>query len=134
MNTAFYLQGTFFLVGAVLVARAVESQKAGLVLSLAATNATAFWLGPWRPAQGPRRIHRKGRWHRLGAFHGRSDGHRGRQHGNPGGIYHCRNAGAPQWYRGASLGIVVLGLLSSAMLVIDSRTAATNVMPDGAWE
>ena len=44
-----------------------------------------------------------------------------------------RNAGAPQWYRGASLGIV-LGLLSSAMLVIDSRTAATNVMPDGAWE
>ena len=47
MNTAFYLQGTFFLVGAVLVARAVESQKAGLVLSLAATNATGtFWLGP----------------------------------------------------------------------------------------
>ena len=45
-----------------------------------------------------------------------------------------RNAGAPQWYRGASLGIIVLGLLSSAMLVIDSRTAATNVMPDGAWE
>ena len=45
-----------------------------------------------------------------------------------------RTAGAPQWYRGASLGIVVLGLLSSAMLVIDSRTAATNVMPDGAWE
>ena len=40
MNTAFYLQGTFFLAGAVLVARAVESQKAGLVLSLAATNAT----------------------------------------------------------------------------------------------
>ena len=39
MNTAFYLQGTFFLVGAVLVARAVESQ-ARLVLSLAATNAT----------------------------------------------------------------------------------------------
>ena len=46
MNTAFYLQGPFFLVGAVLVARAVESQKAGLVLSLAATNAIVFWLGP----------------------------------------------------------------------------------------
>ena len=34
------LRWPFFLVGAVLVARAVESQKAGLVLSLAATNAT----------------------------------------------------------------------------------------------
>ena len=40
------LRWPFFLVGAVLVARAVESQKAGLVLSLAATNAIAFWLGP----------------------------------------------------------------------------------------
>ena len=40
MNTAFYLQGTFFLVGAVLVARAVGSRKAGLFLSLAATNAS----------------------------------------------------------------------------------------------
>ena len=34
------LRWPFFLVGAVLVARAVESQKAGLVLSLAVTNAT----------------------------------------------------------------------------------------------
>jgi Protein of unknown function (DUF998) len=40
MNTAFYLQGTFLLVGAVLVARAVGSRKSGLFLSLAATNAT----------------------------------------------------------------------------------------------
>ena len=39
MNTAFYLQGTLFFVGAVLVARAVKSQKAGLFLSLAAMNA-----------------------------------------------------------------------------------------------
>ena len=84
MNTAFYLQGTFFLVGALLVARAVESQKAGLVLSLAATNATGHIVvgtvhgGPNAKVDGTAWVHSAGR----------SDGHRGRQHGDPGGICH----------------------------------------------
>jgi hypothetical protein len=78
----FYLQGTFVLVGAVLVARAVESQNAGLVLSLAATNATGI-IVVGTVHGGP-----IARWHRWGAFRGRSDGRRGRQHGDPGGICH----------------------------------------------
>ena len=82
LNTAFYLQGTFVLVGAVLVARAVESQNAGLVVSLAATNATGI-IVVGTVHGGP-----IARWHRWGAFRGRSDGRRGRQHGDPGGICH----------------------------------------------
>jgi hypothetical protein len=78
----FYLQGTFVLVGAVLVARAVESQNAGLVLSLAATNATGI-IVVGTVDGGP-----IARWHRWGAFRERSDGRRGRQHGDPGGICH----------------------------------------------
>jgi hypothetical protein len=45
-----------------------------------------------------------------------------------------RNANAPQWYRVASIGLAVLGLLSFVMLVVDSKTAAISILPDGVWE
>ncbi len=106
MNTAFYLQGTFFLVGAVLVARAVESQKAGT-------------------GSQPREPRRPPETFRLGPFTAdpsqRSNGTAWVQFagavmviagGNMAilaGSAIVRNAGAAQWYRGASLGIAVLG-------------------------
>ena len=62
LNTAFYLQGTFVVVRVVLVARAVESQNAGLVLSLAATNATGI-IVVGTVHGGP-----IARWHRLGCI------------------------------------------------------------------
>src|ERR1700678_2600242 len=52
MNTAFGVQGTLFLVGAILTVRAVEARKAGLFVALVAANAVgnlliaAFHSGP----------------------------------------------------------------------------------------
>ena len=45
-----------------------------------------------------------------------------------------RSAGAAAWYRTVSIALAVLGLVSLAMLVVDSRSAAISVLPDGAWE
>jgi hypothetical protein len=45
-----------------------------------------------------------------------------------------RNVGGPPWYRAASLGLAVLGLLSFVVLVIDSKTAAVNILSNGVWE
>src|ERR1700734_3062997 len=44
MNTAFCVQGTLFLVGAILTVRAVEAGKAGLFVTLAAANAVGNLL------------------------------------------------------------------------------------------
>ena len=121
MNTAFYLQGTFFLVGAVLVARAVESQKAGLFLTLAATNAAGNILvgtvhgGPIAKIDGTAWLHGAGA---VLAIVG----------GNMAILAGTAIA------RAASLGLAVLGLLSFMMLAIDSKSAAISVLPDGAWE
>ena len=59
MNTAFCLQGALFLVGAVLIVRALEAQWAGLFLTLAAANAVGdiavatFHSGPAAHADEP---------------------------------------------------------------------------------
>ncbi len=130
MNTAFYLQGIFFLVGAVLVVRAAASQKAGLFLTLAAVNAVGnilvgtFHAGPIAESDGTVWVHRAGA---VLAIVG----------GNMAilaGSAIVRSAGAAQWYRVASLGFAAVGLLSFLMLIIDSRTGAVNVLPDGVWE
>jgi hypothetical membrane protein len=130
MNTAFYLQGTLFLLGAVLVVRAVESQKAGLFLTLAATNAVGNILvgtvhgGPMAKVDGTAWVHH------IGALLAIAGGNVAILAGSA----IIRNAGAAHWYRVASLGLAVLGLLSFMVLVIDSKTAAIGVLPDGVWE
>jgi hypothetical membrane protein len=130
MNTAFYLQGTLFFVGAVLVARAVQSQKAGLFLVFAAMNAVGNIVvgtihgGPVAKLDGTAWVHSAGA---VLAIVG----------GNMAilaGSAMIRDAGAAPWYRTVSVGLAVLGLLSLAMLVVDSRSAAISVLPDGAWE
>src|SRR5258708_7325509 len=63
MNTAFGVQGTLFLVGAILAVRAVAPSKAGLFLTFAAANAignlliAAFHSGPAARADGTARVH-----------------------------------------------------------------------------
>lgn len=42
--------------------------------------------------------------------------------------------GQPLWYRVISAILGLLGLISLAMLVIDSSSTAVNVFPDGVWE
>ena len=82
MNIAFCLQGTLFLVGAVLTVRAVEARKAGLFVTLAAANAVgnlliaAFHSGPASQVER----------NRVGARHRGGVGDRGRERGHPRGI------------------------------------------------
>lgn len=45
-----------------------------------------------------------------------------------------RNVGGAQWYRAASVGLAVLGLLNFLMFVIDSATASMSILPGGVWE
>ena len=48
MNTAFYLQGTLFLAGAVLIVRAFETYKAALFLTLVPRmQSVTFWSQPF---------------------------------------------------------------------------------------
>ena len=119
---AFYLQGTHFLVGAVLVARAVESQNPGFFRTLAATNAAENILvstvhgGPIAKIDGTAWLHGAGAVLAI-----------------VGGNMAILDGGTAI-ARAASLGLAVLGLLSFMTLVIDSKSAGIRVLPDGAWE
>jgi hypothetical membrane protein len=130
MNTAFVLQGTCFLLGAILVARAVGRPKVGVFVILAAVNAVGNVLvgivhsGPAAEAGGTAWVHR------VGAAMAIVGGNLAIMAGSN----LVRNAVATQWYRAASLGLAGLGLLSFTMLVIDSMTTAIRVLPGGAWE
>ena len=92
MNTAFCLQGALFLVGAVLIVRALEAQWAGLFLTLAAANAVGnivvatFHSGPAAHADGTI----------MGSSDRRAACDRRRQRGNPGWVFDCsaRRSGA----------------------------------------
>jgi len=130
MNTAFCVQGTLFLVGAILVHRAFESPKAALFLTFAAMNALGnvliaiFHSGPSAQAEGTLWVHGTGA---LLAIAG----------GNAAilaGSAVLRNAGWPPWHRKVSAGLAALGLLSLTMLVIESKIAAVDILPPATWE
>jgi hypothetical membrane protein len=130
MNAAFYVQGTFFLLGAILVACAVRPRTAGLFVTFAALNAVGNILvgtihsGPAAAADGIAWLHVAGA---AGAIAG----------GNLAilaGTDLVRKAGAAPWFRAPSLGLASVGLLSLAMLVIDSTTASVHLLPVGVWE
>lgn len=129
MNTAFCLQGSLFLVGAILMVRAFENRRGALFLALAATNAVGNFLvatvhsGPIAQADGTNWVHDTGA---LLAIVG----------GNAAilaGSSIVRNVSGPL-YRGVSVGLAVLGLLSFMLLVIGSKIAAINVLPPAVWE
>jgi hypothetical protein len=130
MNTAFYVQGTFFLLGAILVVYAVRPRRAGLFIAFAALNAVGNILvgtvhtGPTAEVGGTPWLHGAGA---VGAIVG----------GNLAILAWtalARKAGAAQWYRATSLGLAAVGLLSFTMFVIGSVTAAGHLLPDGVWE
>jgi hypothetical membrane protein len=130
MNTAFCLQGALFLVGAVLIVRALEAQWAGLFLTLAAANAVGnivvatFHSGPAAQADGTIWVHQTGA---LLAIVG----------GNAAilvGSSIVRHADRAPWYRRVSAGLGVLGLLSFVLLVMGSNVAAINILPPAVWE
>ena len=119
MNTAFGIQGTLFLVGAILTVRAVGARTSGLFVTLAAANAVGnlliatFHSGPSATA-----------WvHAVGAVSAIVGG-------NAAILAASRiTSGA---HREVSVGVGVFGLLSFVLFVIALK--ASSVVPLGVWE
>lgn len=130
MNAGFCLQGICFLAGAVLMVGVVGSRKAGLFLTFAAANALGNILvgtvhsGPIAEADGTVWVHR------LGAVLAILGGNIAILAGSA----LIRKAGAAQWYRAISLGLAGLGLLSFAVLAVDSTSATISLLPAGVSE
>jgi hypothetical membrane protein len=123
MNTAFCLQGTLFLLGAILTVQAVEARKAGLFVTLTAANAVgnlliaAFHSGPASHANGT------AGWHAIGAV----------------SAIVCGNAAilagsrvVSGWHRKVSVALGTFGLLSFALFVVE--LPASGTMPLGILE
>ena len=127
MNTAFCVQGTLFLVGAILAVRAVAPRKAGLFLTFAAANAVgnlliaAFHSGPAARAEGTAWVHAVGA---VLAIVG----------GNAAILAGSAVIGGPRWYRWGSAWLGVVGLISFTMFVIQLTTTADYVLPAAVRE
>ena len=123
MNTAFGVQGTLFLVGAILTVRAVAPRKAGLFVTLAAANAAgnlliaAFHSGPAARAEGTAWVHAIGA---VLAIVG----------GNAAILAGSRIVSG--WHRKVSIVLGTFGLLSFVLFVIELK--ASSALPLGVWE
>jgi hypothetical membrane protein len=123
MNTAFCVQGTLFLVGAVLAVRAVDARKTRLFLALASANAVGnlliatFHSGPTGTA-----------WvHASGAVLAIAGGNAAILAGS------CVVSG-PAWYRKVSICLGGFGLGSFTMFAIESTATAVHLLPPAVWE
>jgi hypothetical membrane protein len=123
MNSAFGVQGTLFLLGAMLTVRAVEARKAGLFVTLAAANAVgnlliaAFHSGPASHADGTAWVHAVGA---VLAIVG----------GNAAVLAGSRIVSG--WHRTVSVGLGAFGLLSFALFVLE--LTASSSLPLGILE
>ena len=127
MNTAFCLQGTLFLVGAILAVRAIDARRARAFLTLAAVNAVGniliaiFHSGPAAQADRTAWVHATGA---VLAIVG----------GNAAILAGSCTIGGPPWHCRISAGLAALGLLSFMMFVIESSAAGVQLMPPAVWE
>ncbi len=130
MNTAFCLQGTLFLVGAVFIVCASGTHRAEIFLPLAAANAVgnlmvaAVHSGPAAHADGTIWVHETGA---VLAIVG----------GNAAILVASSivpRAGEPPWYRDVLVTLSAFGLVSFSLLVIEMRVAAIHVLPPAVWE
>ncbi len=121
MNTAFCVQGTLFLLGAILTVRAYEKRSARIFLILATANAVGniliavFHSGSAAQADGTAWVHATGA---VLAIVG----------GNAAILAGSSLIGG--WHRAVSVALGAFGLLSFAFLVI----ALTNATPPAVWE
>jgi hypothetical membrane protein len=127
MNTAFCLQGSLFLGGAILATRAVRTRKPWLFLTFAAANAVGniliaiFHSGAAAPADGTAWVHATGA---VLAIVG----------GNAAILAGSAVLGGPRWYRGVSAWLGVVGLISFTMFVIQLTTTAHYFVPAAVRE
>ena len=123
MNTAFCVQGTLFLVGAILTVRAIAPRKAVLFLTSAAANAVgnlliaAFHSGPAARAEGTAWVHAIGA---VLAIVG----------GNAAILAGSRIVSG--WHRKVSVALGAFGLLSFVLFVIELK--GSSALPLGVWE
>jgi hypothetical membrane protein len=123
MNTAFGVQGTLFLVGAILTVRAVEARKAGPFVTLAAANTVgnvliaAFHSGPASHANGTAWVHAIGA---VLAIVG----------GNAAILAGSRIVSG--WHRRVSVALGAFGLLSFVLFVVELK--ASSSLPLGILE
>lgn len=121
MHAAFYLQGTLFFLGGVLILGIPESPRARVFLGLLAANSIGnITIGT---------VH-SGNVHRAGAALAIVGGNTAILAGSA----VIATVGGWRWYRHISKLSAALGLLSLLMLMINSATSRTNLLPDGAWE
>jgi hypothetical membrane protein len=123
MNTAFCVQGSLFLVGAILTVRAIAPRKAGLFVTLAAANAVgnlliaAFHSGPAARAEGTAWVHAIGA---VLAIVG----------GNAAILAGSRIASG--WHRKVSIALGAFGLLSFVLFVVELK--GSSALPLGVLE
>ena len=123
MNTAFCVQGTLFLVGAILTVRAVAPRKALVFVTFAGANAVgnlliaAFHSGPAARAEGTAWVHAVGA---VLAIVG----------GNAAILAGSRVVNG--WHRKVSVALGAFGLLSFMLFVIELK--GSSALPLGVWE
>jgi hypothetical membrane protein len=121
MQTAFYLQGFLFFAGALLIVGFPESPRARTFLGLMAVNAVGnIVVGT---------VH-SGTVHVAGAALAIVGGNIAILAGSA----VVARVGSRRWYRNVSKLIAALGLLCLIMLMVNSATMRSNLLPDGAWE
>lgn len=121
IHAAFYLQGILFLLGASLIVGVPDNRRARVFLGAVAGNAVGnVVIGT---------VH-SGTVHVDGAVLAIVGGNAAILTG-PDGI---GTLAEWRWYRLASKALAALGFSSIAMLMINSATAKTVLLADGAWE
>lgn len=125
MNTAFVVQGTLLLAGAVLLTRTANGGR-GLFVGCTAANAVGNIVVASVPS-GSAGI----AWvHLTGAVLAIVGGNAAILAGSP----LVSAAGAPHYHRAASIGLATLGLLSFTLLAIAAATSANVLLPSAVWE
>lgn len=121
MHAAFYLQGILFLLGASLIVGVPDNRRARVFLGIVAGNAVGnIVIGT---------VH-SGRVHVAGAVLAIVGGNAAILTG-PDAIGALADW---RWYRFISTVVAALGFSSITMLMVNSATAKTVLLPDGAWE
>jgi hypothetical membrane protein len=117
MWAAFFLQGTLFLLGALLIVRFPNSRRGRLFLALVAANAVGnIVVGTAHSGT----VHLAGAALAIGG-------------GNLAILVGSALVGTG-WYRSVSKCVAALGILCLSMLMINSVTDTANVLPNGVWE
>lgn len=124
MNTAFYLQGTGFLLGAVLLVRAVKKSKYVVFLGLATANAMGnILVGTFHSAADPT-VEGTAWLHTTGAGLAIIGGNVAIVAGSS----IVAGIGSSRGYRGVSVALAAFGLLSLLILLAGPSTRT------GGWE